>query len=86
MSIDAKIKVSMEPKTILADNILVRYFLINQIRIMLFKEPGTGRSTTKFQNQVTGNVELRGILDIYITLENKHASFLAKGFTNAKNK
>jgi len=46
---------------------------------LFFKEPGT-MSTTKFQNQVTGNVERRGILDIYIMLENKHASFLPKGF------
>nr|ACN31317.1 unknown [Zea mays] len=29
------------------------------------------RSLTKFQNQITGNMEQTGTLDIYITVENK---------------
>jgi len=47
------------------------YFLNNENIILVLQRTCHCRSPTKFQNQITGNVERTGILHIYITLENK---------------
>jgi hypothetical protein len=48
-----------------------RYFLNNENIVMVLPRTYQRRSLTKFQNQITGNMEQTGTLDIYITVENK---------------